>query len=69
MDKIRDFFYNKNDIVVAILILVVAGALIYFRINAIMDYPSTVAAQHNTVTPAEPAEKETTDDADKEIKE
>lgn len=68
MDKIRDFFYNKNDIVVAILVLVIAGVLIYFRINAIMDYPSTVAAQHNRVTPAEPAEKEAPDDAEKEIK-
>lgn len=53
MDKLRDFFYNKNDIVVALLILIIAAALIYFRINAIMDYPSTVTANQGAPTPAE----------------
>lgn len=44
MNKIKDFFYNKNDIVVALLILAIAIAIIYFRIIAIMEYPKTINA-------------------------
>lgn len=42
MNKIKDFFYNTNDILIALLILVCAGALIVWRIDAIMDYPRVV---------------------------
>ncbi|MEG0292101.1 MAG: hypothetical protein RR495_04505 [Anaerovoracaceae bacterium] len=42
MNRIKDFFYNKNDIVVAILILAIALAIIYFRVAAIMEYPKTL---------------------------
>lgn len=39
MEKLKDFFYNKNDVIIALLILAVAAAVIYFRIRAIMAYP------------------------------
>lgn len=39
MEKIKDFFYNKNDVLIALLILAGAAAVIYFRIRAIMAYP------------------------------
>lgn len=39
MDKIKDFFYNKNDVIIALLILAIAAAVIYFRIRAIMAFP------------------------------
>lgn len=39
MEKIKDFFYNKNDVIIALLILACAAAVIYFRIRAIMAYP------------------------------
>lgn len=39
MEKIKDFFYNKNDVIIALLILAAAAAIIYFRIRAIMSYP------------------------------
>lgn len=42
MNKIKDFFYNKNDIVVALLILAIAMTIIYFRVIAIMEYPKTI---------------------------
>jgi hypothetical protein len=39
MEKLKDFFYNKNDVIIALLILACAAAIIYFRIRAIMAYP------------------------------
>ena len=49
MNKIRDIIYDYNDIFVALLIIVIAGALLLWRVNAIMEYPEYLAA--NT-TPA-----------------
>ena len=46
MNKIKDFFYNKNDIIIVLIILIAAGLIIYTRINAIMDYPETFAQQN-----------------------
>ena len=37
MNKIKDFFYNKNDIIIVLIILIAAGLIIYTRISAIMD--------------------------------
>ena len=45
MDKLKDKFYNINDIIVALLILAVAITIIYFRVTAIMDYPKTFEAE------------------------
>lgn len=42
MNRIKDFFYNKNDIIFALLILAAAAAIIYFRIGIIMEYPDTL---------------------------
>lgn len=39
MEKLKDFFYNKNDVIIALLILAAAAAVIYFRIRAIMAFP------------------------------
>ena len=39
MEKLKDFFYNKNDVIIALLILACAAAIIYFRGRAIMAYP------------------------------
>ena len=43
MNKIKDFFYNKNDIIIVLIILVAAAFIIYGRIGAIMDYPKVFA--------------------------
>lgn len=39
MKKIKDFFYDKSDIIIVLLIVAAAAFLIYNRIDAIMDYP------------------------------
>lgn len=44
MKKLKDFFYNWNDILVVLLILAFAALLIYWRVNVIMDYPKVLAA-------------------------
>lgn len=41
MSKIRDFFYNCSDIFVALIILGLAGFLIWTRVNIIMAYPDS----------------------------
>ena len=46
MNRFKDFFYNKNDIIIAIVILIIAAGVIYFRIQAIMNYPDTLT-EHN----------------------
>lgn len=42
MEKLRDFFYNKNDIIVALLILVIALAVIYVKVMDLMGYPGNL---------------------------
>lgn len=42
MKKLKDFFYDKNDILLVILILIVAGFLIWWRVDIIMSYPDTI---------------------------
>ena len=45
MEKFKNFFYNKNDIIVAILILTIAVFVIAFRIKSLMDYRKTSILQ------------------------
>jgi uncharacterized protein YoxC len=41
MKTIKDIIYDKSDIAVALLILLIAVIIIITRVDAIMDYPST----------------------------
>jgi len=41
MKTLKDIIYDKSDIAVALLILLIAAAVIFNRVDAIMDYPST----------------------------
>lgn len=50
MEKFKNFFYNKNDIIVAILILTIAVLVIAFRIKSLMDYPKTLSEDKYTTT-------------------
>lgn len=45
MKYIKDFFYNISDFFIIILILGLAGGIIYWRVNIIMDYPEVLAAE------------------------
>ena len=47
MNKIKDFIYDKNDLLIALLILVIASLVIISRIEIIMAYPSTLIAELN----------------------
>lgn len=49
MERLKDFFYKKNDIILALVILVVALVIIASRVAAIMEYPTTML---DTDTPA-----------------
>ena len=44
----KDFLYKQNDIIIALIILIIAGFLIYNRIGVIMDYPAQLAQQQET---------------------
>ena len=45
MKKLKDFIYDYNDIVLAILIIIVAGAVIFWKVSDIMAYPAFAKAQ------------------------
>ena len=63
MNKLRDFIYDKSDIVVALLIISIAGLVVFSRIDAILSYPETFAANMKPTvisTPAVYVEKEGT---------
>ena len=62
MKKLKDFFYDKNDILVVLLIVAVAAFVIYTSINSIMAYPEQYASEM-AATESMPAVEETTIDA------
>ena len=37
----RDFFYNKGDVFIAVLIILIAAAVIYMRVGVIMEYSAS----------------------------
>jgi len=41
MKSLKDIIYDRSDLAVALLILIIAAAIIINRVDAIMDYPST----------------------------
>lgn len=43
MNKIKDIIYDYNDIFVALLIIVIAGIMLLWRVNSIMEYPEYLA--------------------------
>ena len=45
MRSIRNFFHNINDILLAIIIVVIAAGVIYWRMGIILDYPKQLAAE------------------------
>lgn len=55
MKGLKDFLYDKNDIVIALVILILAAMLIAWRLDVIMDYPKTLAQETGTT--------DTTDDS------
>ena len=59
MNRIKDFFYNKNDLIIVLLILVLAAGIIYYSVTDIMTYPETLhdqAAQTTTSVETVPSD-------------
>lgn len=48
MKRLKDFIYNTNDILLALIIIAVAALVIMWRMNAIMEYPATLVAGEGT---------------------
>lgn len=53
MNRLRDFIYDKSDILVALIIISVAGVIIFSRIDAILAYPETYAKEGAPVVQSE----------------
>ena len=45
MNKLKDIIYDKNDLLIALVILLLASFVIYQKIDLIMDYPTSIEAQ------------------------
>lgn len=61
MKGIKDFLYDKNDILIALIILIAAAMLIVWRMDVIMEYPHTLAQETGTQVTTDDA---AVDDAD-----
>ena len=48
MRHIRNFLHNINDIVLAIVIVLIAAGIIYWRMQIILDYPKKLANEQAT---------------------
>lgn len=44
MSKLRDIIYDRSDIIVALVIILIASFIVFSRIDAILSYPETFAA-------------------------
>lgn len=69
MNRLKDILYDKNDLLVALVILAIAGFVIYNRIDVIMDYPGTLVAQAGTESPPVAEQIDESDDADQQTDE
>ena len=47
MKKLKDLIYDYNDIVLALIIIIIAGAVIFWKVSDIMAYPTFAKNQNN----------------------
>ena len=47
MKNFKDLFHNTNDIIIALVIVMMAAGVIVWRFNVIMTYPQVLASQSN----------------------
>ena len=45
LEKLKDIFYDKNDIILALIIVVAAGFFIAHQVDAIMSYPELMTQE------------------------
>jgi len=61
LKALKDFYYDKNDIIIALLILLIASLIIAWRMDIIMDYPQTLAKETDTTQTTEQSAVENPD--------
>lgn len=73
MNKLKDFIYDKNDVIIAALILVAAALIIAWRLDVILEYPKTLINSDSDTQIEESVESDDTvkgdaqsDDTDKD---
>ena len=64
MRGIKNFFHDINDIVLALVIVVVAAGIIFWRMQVIMKYPQEMA-KHNAVQVEQQDEAKSSSASDK----
>ena len=65
MKRIKDFIHDTNDILLAVIIVLIAAGVIFWRLRIILEYPERVARENmhaSEVTTEEPADQEASDD-------
>ena len=45
LEKLKDIFYDKNDFIVALVLVIIGGFIISNQVDAIMSYPEQLAEQ------------------------
>lgn len=67
MKKFKDFIYDKNDIIIAVLILAIAALIIAWRLDVILQYPKQLINNDADTNVSEPADNSDNsgDNADK----
>lgn len=50
MKKIKDFLYDKSDILIALAILLIAALIIAWRLSVIVEYPKEIIDDNNNAT-------------------
>ena len=56
MKKFKDFIYDKNDIIIAVLILAIAALIIAWRLDVILQYPKQLINNGADTNVSEPAD-------------
>ena len=49
----RDFFYSKSDLLVALIIILLAAFVIYTRVGVIMEYPTRAQGENSAIYESE----------------
>ena len=50
MNTIKDFIYDKSDIFVALLIISIAGFVIFSRVESILEFPKDYSSSNEVIT-------------------
>lgn len=44
MNRLRNFIYEKNDLIVALLVVLITASILWWKIDGIMEYPKKLVA-------------------------